>query len=119
MKVSKKETIQVIKLSSSEISAGMSGGPIYDTLQEKVVGIASKYNYTTGNIDRNLAIAIPMIILNQFLKLEFELSAKEEYLNWMVKEMDRPSRVDEENKWILYRKQSNRDRFRGRNTKEG
>jgi hypothetical protein len=39
----KEETIEVIKLDSSEISEGMSGAPIYDTQQEKVVGIASKY----------------------------------------------------------------------------
>ncbi len=54
------ETIRVLKLNSSEIAGGMSGGPIYDTKQEKVVGIASNYNYTEGNIDRNLAIAIPV-----------------------------------------------------------
>jgi uncharacterized protein YjbI with pentapeptide repeats len=91
------ETIRVIKLKSSEIAGGISGGPIYDTKQEKVVGIASNYNYTEANINRDLAIAIPTIFLNQFFKLEFEsanLSTREEYLNWIVEEIDKPNRID-------------------------
>ena len=59
------ETIRVIKLISSEIAGGMSGAPIYDTIQEKVVGIASNYNYTEGNINRNLAIAIHIKLVIQ------------------------------------------------------
>ena len=47
--------------------------------KRKVVGIASKYNYTTGSIDRNLAIAIPGMLLSNFLpSLEMDIRVTDE-----------------------------------------
>ncbi len=67
----KQETIRVIKLTSSEIAGGISGAPIYDEKQQKVIGLASNYNYTEANVNRDLAIAIPIkSIIEEFPLIE-------------------------------------------------
>jgi hypothetical protein len=63
---SSKETMTVLRLDTEEIENGMSGAPIYDLSLKKVVGIASKFNYTKGNIDSKLSIAIPVRQLTKY-----------------------------------------------------
>ncbi len=50
----------LIQLYSDAIDHGMSGATVLDTSINRVIGIVSEYFATSTNIDRNLALAIPV-----------------------------------------------------------
>jgi tetratricopeptide (TPR) repeat protein len=51
---------EVIQLKSDGIDHGMSGAAVLDTQISRVVGIVSEYLATLSNVDKNLALAIPI-----------------------------------------------------------
>jgi S1-C subfamily serine protease len=58
---------EVIQLKSDGIDHGMSGSAVLDTQINRVIGIVSEYLATSSNIDKNLALAIPIeSILNVY-----------------------------------------------------
>ena len=75
----------------------MSGGPIYDIKQEKVVGIASNYNYTEGNIDRNLAIAIPVDTIVKLFPDLYEMNPGLILFNQFLMHIERSKDIKYEN----------------------
>ena len=51
---------EVIQLKSDGIDHGMSGAAVLDTQINRVIGIISEYLATSSNVDKNLALAIPV-----------------------------------------------------------
>jgi hypothetical protein len=51
---------EVIQLKSDGIDHGMSGAAVLDTQINRIIGIVSEYLATSSNVDRNLALAIPI-----------------------------------------------------------
>jgi len=58
---------EVIQLSTSEIDNGMSGAPIYDLVQEKIVGIVSSHWQTSKTVDGFLAFGIPISKIREIM----------------------------------------------------
>jgi hypothetical protein len=56
---------EVIQLKSDGIDHGMSGAAVLDTQINRVIGIVSEYLATSGNVDKNLALAIPIDVIIQ------------------------------------------------------
>jgi S1-C subfamily serine protease len=56
---------EVIQLRSDAIHHGMSGAAVPDTQINRVIGVISEYLATSSNVDKNLALAIPVDTLLQ------------------------------------------------------
>lgn len=57
----------VIQLYTNEVDSGMSGAPIYDTTQKRIIGIISSYWQTSKVVDGYLAFGIPISKLIELL----------------------------------------------------
>ena len=64
---------EVIQLKSDGIDHGMSGAAVLDTQINRVIGIVSEYLATSSNVDKNLALAIP---IESIIKLYPEIKQK-------------------------------------------